>query len=215
MPKRTVPTISHAALTNHRIVRTPEEPYPEAANADSSGESPGLIHVSRSPESEHNQVAPITLLQAYRTLLVKDPSLRPRYLALLDQLKRSQPENPAVLAAAGHEELEEGSAAGAERAVVFLSRAMKRRESSAEAALDLANALGRNRHFDEAKRVLADAVTREPYAPTLRKALISLDVKTGSYQEAERSARAYLRLYPNDQVVGDLLKEIQLMGAGR
>ena len=215
MPKRAVPTISHAALTNHRIVRTPDEPYPEVAYADSVGESPGLIHVSRSPEPEYNQVAPITLLQAYRTLLVKEPTLRQKYLALLDQLKRSQPANPVVLAAAGHEELADGSNAGAERAAALLSQAIQQGESSAEVSLDLANALDRNRRFDEARHFLAEALTREPYVPTLYKALISLDVKTGKYQEAERSMRAYLWLYPNDQTVGELLKEIQLTRAGR
>ena len=210
MPKRAVPTISHAALTNHRIVRTPDEPYPEAAYADSADESPGLIHVSQSPEPEHNQVAPITLLQAYRTLLVKEPSLRWRYLALLDQLTLSQPENPIVLAGKGHEELGAGSAAAAERAAALLNEAIKHGEHSAEVALDLAGALGRNGHFDEAKGTLADALTHEPYSPALHKALISLQMKTKNYGEAERSTRAYLRLFPSDQIMGDLLKEMEL-----
>ena len=213
MPKRAVPTISHAALTNHRIVRTPDEPYPEAAYADGSGESRGLIHVSRSPEPEHNRVAPITLLQAYRSLLVKEPLLRPKYLALLRQLQLSQPENPIVLAAAGHEELEQGSASGAEQATTLLSQAIKHGESSVDVALDLANALGRNRRFDEARHVLADALMREPYTPALHKALISLNMKAGNYREGERSMRVYLRLYPNDQAVGALLREMGAIGA--
>jgi tetratricopeptide (TPR) repeat protein len=212
MPKRAVRTISHAALTNHRIVRTPDEAYPETAYTGNSDDSPGLIHVSRSPEPEHNRVAPVTLLQAYRSLLVKEPSLRPKYLALLDQLKLSQPQNPVVLAAAGHEELEQGSAANAERAAALLSQAIKGGESSADVSLDLVNALERIRRFDEAKRVLSDALVREPYTPALHKALISLGMKTGDYQGAERSMRAYLRLYPSDQTVGDLLKEIEAVG---
>jgi predicted Zn-dependent protease len=213
MPKRAVRTISHAALTNHRIVRTPDEAYPEVAYADNSDDSPGLIHVSRSPEPEHNRVAPVTLLQAYRSLLVKEPPLRPKYLALLNQLKLSQPENPIVLAAAGHEELEQGSAASGEQAAAFLSRAIKGGENSADISLDLANALERNRHFDEARLVLSDALAREPYTPALHKALISLGMNTGDYRGAERSIRVYLRLYPSDQVVGDLLREIEAVGA--
>jgi Cytochrome c554 and c-prime len=213
MSKRAVRTISHAALTNHRIVRTPDEAYPEVAYIDNSDDSPGLIHVSRSPEPEHNRVAPLTLLQAYRSLLVKEPSLRSKYLALLNQLRLSQPSNPIVLAAAGHEELQQGSATSAERAAALLSQAIKGGESNADIFLDLANAFERNRHFDEANRVLSDALAREPYTPALHKALISLAMKTGDYGVAEHSMRTYLRLYPNDQVVGDLLKEVEAVGA--
>ena len=215
MPKRSVPTISHAALTNHRVIRTPDEPYPEAAYIDSANQSPGLIHISWSPESEHNQIAPVALLQAYGALLVKQPSLRSRYLALLNQLKLRQPENPAVLAAAGHEELTEGSAAGAERAAALLSQAIKHGENSAEVALDLADALVRNRRFDEAKGVLINAQAHEPYELTLRKALISLTIKTGNYREATRAMQIYLQIYPNDRVIANLLQQTQLIGAGR
>ncbi|MGI8960104.1 MAG: hypothetical protein ACR2IV_10165 [Bryobacteraceae bacterium] len=215
MPKRAVPTISHTALTNHRIVSTPNEPYPDAAYADIASESPGLIHVSSAPEPDHNRVAAITLLQAYRDLLVKAPQLRQRYLVVLSQLSSAQPNNPIVLAAAGHEQLLHGTTAELEQAAVLLRKALEFGDFDADVCMNLAEALTRGRRFDEASRVLKQGLARNPYAPNLHKSLIALTMKTENYAEAVRAMSTYLRLYPGDNRVRRLLNEVQNIGASR
>jgi Tetratricopeptide repeat/Cytochrome c554 and c-prime len=210
MPNRAVPTISHTALTNHRIVSTPNEPYPDAAYSDSASESPGLIHVTSAPDPDHNRVAPITLLQAYRDLMVKAPQLRQRYLAVLSQLSAVQSDKPIVLAAAG-QELLHGTGSDFEQAAVLLRKALELGDFDADVCMNLADALTRVRRFDEAIRVLKEGLAHDPYAPNLHKSLIAVTMKTANYAEAARAMSTYLRLYPDDNAVRRLLNEVRNM----
>jgi hypothetical protein len=210
MPKRAVPTISHTALTNHRIVSTPNESYPDLAYSDSASESPGLIHVSSASDPDHNRVASLTLLQAYRDLLVKAPQLRHRYVAVLSQLSTVQSDSPIVLAAAG-EDLLHRTGSEFEQAAVLLRKALELGEFDADVCMNLADALTRQRRFDEAIRVLKEGLARDPYAPNLHKSLIALTMKTANYAEAARVMSTYLRLYPGDNRVRRLLNEVRNM----
>ena len=65
MPKRIVTTITHAALTDHRIAARPGEPYPEEAFASHALGETGLLHLTGQPGESPASVPPVTLLQAY------------------------------------------------------------------------------------------------------------------------------------------------------
>ena len=71
MPKRDVKEVEHAALTNHRIVRRTDEPYPEEAFRLTTPSLPDLIHVSAIPGRDPATVPPLTLLQAYQHSVLK------------------------------------------------------------------------------------------------------------------------------------------------
>src|SRR5436305_60094 len=49
MPKRDVKVISHSVLTNHRIVATPNEPFPDSAFHMTTPELPDLVDLTREP----------------------------------------------------------------------------------------------------------------------------------------------------------------------
>src|SRR3989454_8985145 len=95
MPKQSLTLISHSSLTNHRIVAYEGEPYPEEAFHQTSPELPDLVHVNAVP-GECKALSPLVLLQAYGELMGSHPQYRERYLGLLDQLARTEPDNPVV-----------------------------------------------------------------------------------------------------------------------
>jgi tetratricopeptide (TPR) repeat protein len=192
MLKRLVPTVAHTALTNHRSVRTVESRTPMLLTPIPQATPRGLIRVSPAPEPNHKPVPDVVLLQAYRGLLLKAPWLRPRYSALLDRLRGDEPDNPIVLAAAGHEQLLPWTPAAIEQAVVLLRKALTLGDF--DVRMDLADALAGRRRFDEASGVLKEGLSHDPYEPKLRKSLIALSMKAGNYAEAIRIMDTYLRL---------------------
>jgi hypothetical protein len=85
MPKRPALTVSHAALTDHRILRTPDEPYPDSAFRESLPGT-GLIHVNAVPGKPDSVPGP-SLLKAYRQEIIRSHlEYKDYYFALLDRL---------------------------------------------------------------------------------------------------------------------------------
>src|SRR5207245_3035053 len=80
MVKRDLSTFSHSALTNHRIVRRPGQPYPENAYHLTTAELPDLVWVNR-PERSAQPLPAITLLAAYDSLAPQNAHYRERFLA--------------------------------------------------------------------------------------------------------------------------------------
>jgi hypothetical protein len=210
MPKRPVATVAHTALTNHRIVRSPDAAFFDAAYTDSAG-APGLINVTAGVDSEKEPVPELVLLQAYRALVPEAPWLRDKYISLLDRARSHTPDNPTVLAADGHELLISGSASEARQAIPLLEKALQARQFDSDVCLDLADALSKEQRLDQAEAILKLGLTHDPYEPKLYKALIALTLKAEKFDESARAMREYLRLYPADKRVRTLLNEINNM----
>ncbi len=209
MPKRPVGIVAHTALTNHRIIRTMDEPYPETAYTDASAESPGIIRVSGATRPNQEPVPDLVLLEAYRALLTKAPWLKERYLALLDRLRIAEPDNAIILSAYGHELVTAGSIEGSGKAIPMLQKTLETGFVDAEVCLDLAEALMKQHRLEDAARVLKQGVAREPYEPKLHKTLITVTMEAGNYAEAVRAMNDYLRIYPVDLKVRTLLNAMR------
>ena len=209
MPKRPVAIVAHTALTNHRIVRTAIEAYPQSAFTDTPAESPGLIRVSGAAVRNQEPVPDLVLLQAYRALVTKAPWLLTPYAALLDRLRSAQPDNPIVQSASGHELVTGGSSDASKEAIPLLQKSLESGVFDSEVCLDLAEALMKQHRLDAATRVLKHGVAHEPFEPKLRKMLISVTMEAGSYPESERAMTDYLRIYPADTRIRNLLNEMR------
>src|SRR5439155_1192281 len=100
MPKRSITTITHAALTDHLIAARPGEPYPEEAFLSNALSGTGLLHLTATPCETSSSVPAVTLLQAYLDL-IRDghQEFTPRKDDLLDRLGRSAPTDPIVVIA--------------------------------------------------------------------------------------------------------------------
>jgi predicted Zn-dependent protease len=128
-------------------------------------------------------------------------------LAVLAELSKSDPDNPVVLSALGHEALQRGEPA----AVDYLSRALERNKEFPTTMLvvDLAEALARTGRSQEAIRVLTDAVERSPYASILYKALM---LRYGALREMPQLleiTKKYLDVFPEDVEIRALLPRME------
>jgi predicted Zn-dependent protease len=184
MPKRDVAVISHSALTNHRIIAYAGEPLKHLA-AGSDGE---LIHVNPRPGGA--PLSPLTWLAAYGELLAKDPAVQSRYLRLLDQLERDEPNNGVVQAALGSKALRAKSSDSNAKAISHLTKALELGFSGTTVYADLAEGLSRDGRPQEAVDVLHRGISSEPYAPELYKslALRYISLKNYAHDEANHAA---------------------------
>ena len=94
MPKRDIQVISHSSATNHRIVATPDEPFPDVTFEQTTASLPDLIHLNPAPGKEAAPPPLLTLLEAYGDLAENKPEYIAPYLNVLGQLERHNRTTP-------------------------------------------------------------------------------------------------------------------------
>ena len=198
MPKRDVTTISHSALTNHRIpgsANTPlEAPAPDPVT--------GLILIDP-PSSQHPPVPDLTLLRAYAELVLHNPAYQERYLDLLRRLSQTEPNEPFVQAALGHKSLAEGKNG---EALAQLSHAIVL--DDATVYLDIAKACSNLGRGDDALAYLKRAVDSDPFNPVLQKTLILEYINLKRYPDARQAMEQYVKLFPSDAFMRGMLARV-------
>jgi len=203
MPKRDVTVISHSALTNHRIIAYASELLKHTA----VGSDGGLIHIN--PRPGDARLSPLTWLAAYGELLARGPAVQARYLTLLDQLERDEPNNGVVQAALGSKALRAKSSDSNAKAIAHLTKALELGFSSSTVYADLAEALARDGRLDEAVDVLSRGISAEPYAPELYKSLALRYISLKNYAQAKQTMQRYVELFPEDDFMRGLLAQVE------
>jgi hypothetical protein len=163
MPKRDVKVISHAVLTNHRIVAIAEEALPEIAFHLTTPQLPDLVHLTAIPGEPAKAPASLTLLQAYGQLMGSHPDFRERYFSLAKQLEAQYSDNVEILEARAAAELEQRNTEGAAAAIRYLSHAVERGATSPADFEQLAVLLVRTGRVQEANGILQEGIQRIPY----------------------------------------------------
>ncbi|HVX67559.1 MAG TPA: hypothetical protein VHA11_13190, partial [Bryobacteraceae bacterium] len=164
------------------------------------------VHVNPAPGGK--PLPEITLLRMYGELLDRDPGLGARYLALLEKLVRTEPENPLVLAALGRKEAREKNPAADREAARHLRRAMERGFQGPAAFEDLAEVLARAGKAEEAVAVLERGIALEPFAPVLQKGLILRLIGLQRYDRARAAMEHYVETFPEDSFMRGLLAQV-------
>jgi len=209
MPKRELKEIEHAALTNHRIVKRADQPYPDVAFRLTTAELPDLIHVSAAP-AHKAIVPPVTLLQAYGSLsLTHDPGYKIPYEKLLEQLSQSHPNNLIVLSAVGQKLAASQSPEAKSEAVRQLSRAIQLGSSSPNDYLLLGDLLTRADRVSEGIEVLKKGASMFPSVKEFYQPLADHLMKIGKYSDAANSIQRGLELFPGDTALYALLNKAQ------
>lgn len=198
MPKRNVATISHSALTNHRIPALPDEPTP----AEDPSDNTELVLVN-APAGKKASVPEITLLRAYAELANRSPVYQGKYVSLLERLAETQPRNAYVQAALGHKLLAEGKS---QEALAHLSAGLSLEETAVNQ--DMAQALSKLGRAEEALAYLQTAAEREPYNAVLLKTLILQYINLHRYPEAQDRMRRYVQTFPEDSFMRGLLARV-------
>ena len=197
MPKREVGKIAHAALTNHRIVRTPDQALPEDAFSRED-----VVHFNRVP----GKTLPLlTRMQAYGQLSDQQPDLLPKFQQLLDEAARSHPGDPLVLAALGRRALRANQFPAA---VEYLAQSVGRGSTAAPVFEDFGEALAKVGRLEEAVAALRRGIELSPYAAVLHKSLALRLIKLEKYPEAKQTLERYVELFPEDDFVRRLLAQV-------
>jgi hypothetical protein len=202
MPKRDIRVISHASATNHRIVREPGEAFPESAFQQSGGSPQGLVLLDPMPGAGNAPLPSLTLLQAYGELAETKPEFANRYLEILNQLARSQPENALVQAALGRRDLKKGDIS---QAADHLRDSLRLDPVQPAVAGDLADALKQLGQQEEAGALLKTAIQQDPFNPLLQKKLIVINIGLHRYAEAKSALERYLQVFPQDSFMRQMM----------
>jgi predicted Zn-dependent protease len=202
MPKRDIQVISHSTATNHRIVATPGEPYPDVTFQRTSASLQDLIHINPAPGKETVPSPPLTLLAAYGELAENKPEYVVPYLKVLSELERTQPDDPLVQAALGRRDLKNGDYSSAASS---LRRALQSGTPAATTYADLADALTHLGKAEEALPLIEKAIELDPFNPVTQKMLVVRLIETKQYPKAHEALEHYLEVFPQDDFMRQML----------
>jgi Cytochrome c554 and c-prime len=211
MPKRDVAGISHASLTNHRIVGTADEPFPEVAFQLTTPSLPDLLHVNAIPGQPDATPPQITLLQAYGQLGVEHREYLQRYYEVAQQLATSAPNNVHVLEALAANSLQQGTAEGNQAAMEYLNRAIAQGSITPWDFEQLGTQLLKARNFPEASACLRKGMQRAPYDAKLYLLLAECDVAMNRLPDAALTLRQAMRLFPQVDALQQFLSDVNHM----
>ena len=202
MPKREVGFIAHSALTNHRIIRTKDQPLPASAFAQTTKDLPDVVHFNR---VAGKTLPLVTLLQAYGELLERQPQYYERFQTVLDEAAKKSPDQPLVWASLGRRALR---AKSIDEAIGYLNKAVALGLESSPTFEDLGEALALAGRLDEAVKVLERGIEVAPYSANLHKSLALRNIKLQKFPEAKLALERYVELFPEDDFVRRLLKQV-------
>lgn len=203
MPKRALNQISHSALTNHRIPARVDERMPLDLSESSSPDLPGLLLLDASTGAK--PLPPITKLAIYGELSNVAPRFQEAYFALLDQLIRTMPNDPLVLAAFGRKDLLEKNG----HTLEYLQRAVQGGVPGKTPMIDLSEALAQAGRLPEAISTLEQAVDLYPYSTDIRKHLLLRLIEAKHYDRAREVLERYVEEFPEDDFMRDKLAKVR------
>jgi len=202
MPKRDIQVISHSSATNHRIVATPGEPFPDVTFHQTTAAVPDLIHLDPDPGQKDTAPPSLTLLQAYGELSSDKPLYVSRYLEVLKSLETAMPNNSLVESAAGRRDLKAGNY---ESAATHLLHAVEVSQPQATTCADLADALAHLGRSDEALSWLDKSIALDPFNPFTQRALIVELIRLKRYARARAALERYVQVFPQDEYIRQML----------
>ncbi len=208
MPKQTVATITHAALTDHTI---PAVPSPTKTASDSTQtHTAELLHLT-APLGERGDlksVPPLVLMQAYEGLLhSKHEEFEPKLDQLLDQLAQTQPSEPAVVRSLARKAAMKGTSASRQQAIRQVVRLLRENSANVDDYTLLAQLYVLEKRNPEAVAVLEKARTAYPYFPSIYESLGAQYMAVGDYRNAIALLKAGLELFPADAKLQSLDKD--------
>ncbi len=205
-------TITHAALTEHRVTARAEEPLPEEAFASGDRADSSLIHLT-AREGDTGETPDITLFQAYATLVREGhEEFRSQMNDVLESLSRTSPNDPIVLSALARRAAGKGTPAASGIAINYFTRAIKAGSTEHDIFLLLAGLYSRSHRAAEAIGVLRDGMKRYPYSPEFPESLAAEYIEIGDYRSALEVIRSGLQLFPDDGVLRRFSKKVQSAG---
>ena len=210
MPKRNIQVISHSTATNHRIVARPDEAFPDVTFHETTTTLPDLINLDPAPGKDAAVLPALTLLQAYGELAADKPQYVARYLEVLSQLEKSDPDNAMVQAAIGRRELKGGNYASA---ADHLRRSLDLASPQATTCADLADSLTHLDRKNEAVTWLDKSIELDPFNPFTQRTLVARLIELKQYGRARAALEHYVETFPQDTFMRQMLTKARTQTA--
>jgi hypothetical protein len=212
MEKRAVAGVAHSNDTKHRIVRYPGQPLPEVAFEQPRADLPGLLWVNRPENPPDARVPDVVQLQAYYTAARKDASLWPLWFRKLNELSKTQLDDPTVLNSLGAVALAEkkDNAAAAD----YFQRALKQGSEDPTTFMNLATALANMGRGQEAEQVLQRGAEAYPYNISLAAQLARQFAMDGRAWRAGKLVADYRKVFPEDALLRSVQARLNAMSGG-
>ncbi len=204
MPKQPLAGIAHSILTNHRIVRTVDEPFPWNAFVAGKPAIGNLIHLN-SPPGKRDDLPPLVIFRAFRELAGTDSQYLASYRESLDKVAHTDPDNVEVLSGLGWLELSGTSAESTSKALDLLSRAVERGTTRSSDYDALATLLAKDGRWQDAVTALEKGTGLFPYEKQLANHLALLYISNRQYTQAITVMRRNVMLFPEDDVMRKML----------
>ncbi len=206
MQQRDIRVISHSSATNHRIVKTPDEPFPDVTFHETTAAMPDLIELN--PEGERGAQAAVppavVRLQAYALVERSEPRFHASWLRTLSGIEASAPEDAIVQASLGHRDLADHKLTDA---IDHLQHAIRLNPMDTDAYIDLSEAQDESGQSEAAIVSAKKAVDLDPYVAPIQKTLILRLINAKQYEEAQAALERYLQNFPED----DVMRKMQAM----
>lgn len=208
LPKRSLDKIPHSVLTDHRVIKRPEQANSNVSIPPGVAQLPGLVHVNHVPGSSA-QSSPITILRAYRELASSQPLYKVRYEEQLGQLAKTNPKDPLVLSGLAYLRLESQSYEAKVEASRLLEGAITAGSTSPQDFEVLAGLLAESGRIADAAARLERGIGVDPNYKRSYKALTLIYITQKRYEDALRTMRNYLALFPEDSFMRTLLSKVE------
>jgi predicted Zn-dependent protease len=187
-------------------VRRAGQPYPDYAFDEPSPDLPELVCLNRRGEDATKPIPLATKMLAYAEISQKKPSLSHYYYDLLEQLKQSSPDDPAVLSALGRKALAEKEDA---KAVDYLTRALQKGGDYAATYVDLGEALARVGRVEESAQILEKGAGVWPFSKDIQKSLVFRYLTLKQMSQAHDALKHYVALFPEDTFMQGALAKME------
>lgn len=207
MEKRPVAGIAHSNDTKHRIVRYPGQPLPDVAFEQPKPDLPGLLWMNRPANEPDARMPDLAQLEAYFTAARRDPSLWPLWFRKLNELSKTDSENPTVLASLGAVEM--AQLKDNAKAARDFALAIKFGSEEPITFLNLATALENLGRGQQAEGVLERGVAAYPWSDQLTARLAQQYVINGETEKARKLVDQYREVFPEDQPVRDAAEHLE------
>jgi len=216
MPKRTVTTIAHAALSDHSIpahassiVGLSDQPH-----ADRKSQ---LLLLSAPPDQWNrvDAVPATVLLQAYDSLVREGHrEFDPMLTEMLLQLSASSRSDPAVLRVLARAEFRKDTPSAMLKAINDMKRVFQLTSPNVDDYLLLGNLYSRTQRPKEAVQLLEGARSSNPYFREIYELLADNYMALGEYGDALGVAQQGLQLFPDDSKLRVLENKAKAVGLG-
>ncbi len=206
MEKRPVAGIAHSNDTKHRIVRFPGQPLPDVAFEQPKLDLPGLLWMNRPAGEAGDRMPDLAQLQAYFTSARRDPSLWPLWFRKLNELSKTQPNDPTVLASLGAVALAQTK--DYTQAARDFALAMKNGSEDPITFLNLATALENLGRGQQAEGILEKGVVAYPYSDQLTARLAQQYAMDGQPAKAHKLVDQFRAQFPEDAMVREAEKHL-------